>query len=108
MTTLADAVARLTPETARAWAEALEVCVWAQETQAAARLAMQTGGAAREGETVPEWLARTNGEQAAWHASIQAAQIAWMEAPYLARVLCLSGSIAEVLAALRARAGVTA
>ena len=108
MTTLADAVARLAPETARAWAAALEVCVWAQEAQAAARLAMQTGGEAREGETVPEWLARTNSEQAAWHASIQAAQIAWMEAPYLARALCNYASTAEVLAALRARAGVTA
>ena len=107
MTTLADAVAALPQETARAWAEALDSYAQAAAASDAARLAVQTGGVARAGETVPEWLARFNGEQAAWHASVQAAQIAWREVPYFARALCNYNGTAEVLAALLARAGVT-
>ena len=108
MTALADAVARLAPETARAWAEALENYAQAAAASDAAREALYVHGARRAGETATEWVERSTRLRAAWHSAIEVAQAAWLRAPHLARVLCLSGSIAEVLAALRARAEVTA
>ena len=108
MTALADAVARLAPETARAWAEALENYAQAAAASDAAREVLHANSVRRTDETVPQWMLRCDSNRAAWHSAIEVAQAAWLRAPHLARVLCLSGSIAEVLAALRARAEVTA
>ena len=108
MTTLAEAVAALAPETARAWAEALQESERASIAATEARSVMHDGSVKRAGESVPQWLVRTRAEQAAWHEAFRAAQAAWLRMPLEVRAMCNYARAAEVLAALRARAEVTA
>jgi hypothetical protein len=108
VTTLAEAVASLSPETARAWAEALESYVQAAAASDAAREALYANSVRRTDETVPQWMLRCDRNRAALRSAIEAAQTAWLRVPYEARLLCNGERVSDVLAALRARAGVTA
>ena len=108
MTTLADAVARLAPETARVWAEALEAYRAAEAEAARLREALYVHGARRAGETATEWVERSTRLRAAWHGAIEVAQAAWIAVPYDARRLWVEMGAEQLPAELRARAGVTA
>ncbi len=108
MTTLADAVARLTPEVARAWAEALENYAQVAAASDAAREVLHANSVRRTDETVPQWMLRCDSNRAAWHSAIEVAQAAWIAMPYDARRLWVKMGAEQLLAELRARAGVTA
>jgi hypothetical protein len=106
--TLADAVARLAPETARAWTEALENYAQAAAASDAAREVLYANSVRRTDETVPQWMLRCDANRAAWHSAIEVAQAAWIAVPYDARRLWVEMGVEQLLAELRARAGVTA